>query len=726
MENIDPRQRNQELMNELQRLIPDENLRLYIFGESDEDVLKKRSLWKNVNYYKFINNVLNLSFMYIYACYRRMIDNLSDIDVANFSSNAKRVYDILSKLYIGRAVNIELIQFVLMDLYIDLTGENSLGEYIPDFMQTGRKLDFHSYFRKIMEWQKTSRLDDSLEDIQTMFLRLLPALSFLRSVALVGEGDSYVFRVKGWTDDSQFFCNRTIIKVNLGRRQRFYFLESMVVTNEKLLLSYNSIDGSGCLNYYVSEDEAVPSDDENSLAINDNCEDIFAEITGQRLHGDDETEGKGFIEDIHTINYRYIKNLALSISDAMSDDDKRNLYNRFYAAYPSSFASGGVSEEFSVEQYNWDNVSIILLIEASPTKVLYELLYYNPHILRPLLKELGIRFNHSLSICQLSEKELDAKVQEFFVNNKLTGFIRREENNVGSFSDKRNAEIKARLIVDSLNRFSHTDESVRHGVSLWSINEIILALDKIKAQKDKEVQLKMLTEIMGGVFKRLVCFYRGVFAYASVMDRYEVQSYSHVLAESDILDFQTQATDAFMRKAAEWAEKLKDIPVPSDEFVRLCEDCAFSQDGSVHDETKQLRTVLGKSEIIIGMDLRRLFAVSFDWTDKSKQNVDSLISNSLRFLQYIKYGGFKSHNTCEAVYPACAIYSSNFHNRDGYKTMTFLLTGEEEDNEIKILTDFEYRMGEAYYCLPNVARSNKSWWIEPVAINCRDFDELFC
>ncbi len=728
MEKNDSKTKNLELMNELRRLIPDENLRLYIFGENDEDVLAKKSLWKGNNYYKYINNALNLSFMYIYACYRRMIDNIAEIDVASFSSNAKRVYDILSKLYIGRAVNTELIQFVLMDLYIDLTGENSLGEYIPDFMQTSRRIDFHSYFRKIMEWQKTSRLENSLEEMQGMFMKLLPSLTFLRNVSLEGENDDFVFHVHSWTDESKFYCNRTIIKVNMGRRQRFYFLESLTVTNSKLMLSYNTVDGSGCINYYIAEDEpeTLELGEDNSISINRNCGDVFCEITGQQLEGEETSEQKGFIEDIHTINYRYIKNLALSISDSMTDDDKRNLYNRFYSAYPGSFASNDpMATEFSVDHYNWDNVSIILLIEASPTKVLYELLYYNPHIMHSLLKELGIRFHQSLSICRLTQKELDRKIQESYVGNKLTGFIRQEEKNSGSFSEKRNAEIKARLIVDSLNACS-APEKQQHGVSLWSIDEVILSIEKLKYNRDRDVQLKMLSEIMGGVFRRLICFYRGIFAYAAVMDNFDVTAFSRALSEEEIKEYQKQAIDAFHREAKDWAERLKDIPVPSDAFKQLCEDCAFNS-GSVRDETKYMRSVIGKSEIIIGVDLKKLLGVGFDWTEKSKQNIDKLIANSMRFLQYIKNGGFKTHNVVEAVYPACAIYISNFSNRDGYKTMTFLLTGEEgqEDKEIKILTDFEYRMGEAYYCLPNVARSNKNWWIEPFIVNCRDFDELF-
>ncbi|MBQ9369681.1 MAG: hypothetical protein IJU10_01245 [Clostridia bacterium] len=729
MEKKDPKAQNAELMTELRRLIPDENLRLYIFGENDDDVLNKKSLWKGNNYYKYINNVLNLSFMYVYACYRRMIDNIEEIDVSAFSSNAKRVYDILSKLYIGRSVNTELIQFVLIDLYIDLTGENTLGEYIPDFMQTGRKIDFHSYFRKVMEWQKTSRLENDLDEMQGMFMKLLPCLSYLRNVSLDGENDDFIFRVKGWKDESKFYCNRTIIKVNMGRRQRFYFLESLTVTNTKLMLSYNTIDGSGCINYYIAEDEpeVLELGDDNSISINRNCGDVFCEITGQRMEGEDSPEQKGFIEDIHTINYRYIKNLALSISDSMSDDDKRNLFNRFYGTYPSSFASTApAGAEFSVDHYNWDNVSIILLIEASPTKVLYELLYFNPQIMRPLLKELGLRFHGSLSVCKLTPKELDAKVQEYYLNNKLTGFIQREENNIGAFSEKRNAEIKARLIVDSLNSYSVADKPTRHGVSLWSIDEIILSIEKIQQNSDKDLQLKMLTEVMGGVFRRLICFYRGIFAYAAVMDNFDVTAFSRALNEDEIKAFQDQAIKAFHDEAKVWADKLKKTPVPSDEFIKLCEDCAFNS-GSVRDETKYMRSVIGKSEIIIGVDLKKLLGAGFDWTEKNKQNIDKLIANSMRFLQYIKNGGFKTHNVVDAVYPSCAVYISHFSNRDGYRTMTFLLTGEggHEDKEIKILTDFKYRMGEAYYCLPNVARSNKNWWIEPFIVNCRDFDELF-
>lgn len=44
---------------------------------------------------------------------------------------------------------------------------------------------------------------------------------------------------------------------------------------------------------------------------------------------------------------------------------------------------------------------------------------------------------------------------------------------------------------------------------------------------------------------------------------------------------------------------------------------------------------------------------------------------------------------------------------------------------IKLLTEMEYLINELYYCIPNAECSTGNWWVSPLLISCRKFDEIF-
>jgi hypothetical protein len=85
----------------------------------------------------------------------------------------------------------------------------------------------------------------------------------------------------------------------------------------------------------------------------------------------------------------------------------------------------------------------------------------------------------------------------------------------------------------------------------------------------------------------------------------------------------------------------------------------------------------------------------------------------------------------QAIYPFTATYNRGNENYDGYKTVTFALNinfedeGEEVKEYINVLTEFTYNLSNVFYCLPNVLRSNRKWWIDPVLINFKKFNEIF-
>ena len=49
----------------------------------------------------------------------------------------------------------------------------------------------------------------------------------------------------------------------------------------------------------------------------------------------------------------------------------------------------------------------------------------------------------------------------------------------------------------------------------------------------------------------------------------------------------------------------------------------------------------------------------------------------------------------------------------------------EFQTDVNVLSEFSFSRSEVYYCLPNVIRSNYKWWIDPVLISFRKFNEIF-
>ena len=113
-------------------------------------------------------------------------------------------------------------------------------------------------------------------------------------------------------------------------------------------------------------------------------------------------------------------------------------------------------------------------------------------------------------------------------------------------------------------------------------------------------------------------------------------------------------------------------------------------------------------------------------------NVDAWLTFALDILRYLRTGSLKrtSGTPSNAIYPYTATYHRGNENYDGYKNVTFTLNinpeGEEEGKEyINVLTEFTYNLSNVFYCLPNVLRSNRKWWIDPVLINFKRFNEIF-
>ena len=199
---------------------------------------------------------------------------------------------------------------------------------------------------------------------------------------------------------------------------------------------------------------------------------------------------------------------------------------------------------------------------------------------------------------------------------------------------------------------------------------------------------------------------------------------------------------AFMDAAKEEAEQLKqynsadyhDMLEMMHRFIDLCERCSSStRNASV--EGHKLYSAIGRHDIL-NINEFKTFAVGCikNLLDINEQNVDAWISFALDVLRYLRTGSFKessSASPARAIYPFVATYNRGNENYDGYKTVTFTLNInlDNEENEhkvyINVLTEFSYDHSNVFYCLPNGLRSNKKWWIDPILIDFKEFNEIF-
>ena len=105
-------------------------------------------------------------------------------------------------------------------------------------------------------------------------------------------------------------------------------------------------------------------------------------------------------------------------------------------------------------------------------------------------------------------------------------------------------------------------------------------------------------------------------------------------------------------------------------------------------------------------------------------------------MEYFKTGSYNDtpydHDLLNTIYPFTAAFNRRRENPDGYETVNFSLNIDiDNDNnlefqtDINVLSEFSYKRNEVYYCLPNVIRSNYKWWIDPILINFRKFNDIF-
>lgn len=754
-------QEQKRLTRQIVRLLEDEitdsNILRYIFGTDDLEELTEDTLYEYSQFPQFMKNALSLTFYFSYACYRYDMD-YGNMDSEKMSKhNSKRVIKSLKDAFVRYPATQELIQFVLTDIQFDLAqGQGELKELFGDLSNRDMsRFSFNPYFQIIAKFDaEGSRFRyESKAEMLRLLKELLETLTFLHNYELK-QLDKDIFRFVSKSHASCAFTSLPLKHIFFQDAKYIgdiYHLFSMETRNSGELGSHAApclvlryFSGSNSITFTLPDGE----DDDASHLANQRPYEVYMEVTGWEMIVESRVERaaarSSSIDQIHTVNYKYIKNLALAISDAISANDgsKEAMYKRFSRAYSYVFQKPGALTQqiLSCEDksLDWDTIVIMLLIEASPTAVLEQLMWSVPQTFYDIVNNLYNRTN--LPFFKSKQASLDAEVQRIHEKKLIVG----EAGGFGKIATLKPtgrllARTRAMFIISRLSMMQE-DEPVENLIYTGNLRSNISLLQSMNTNEENEKRIRYACIILSETLRHLICFYSGLFQYGEKKAEYDLEACNKCLSENKIKEAQRGLEDAFFAAATAKAKALSNEKYETDrpkDTLRLFRAfIEFCHPTSGADTNNRLYTAVGKYEIIDRQVLSREYSRLAAIVEDPYHNADIWVSTTLEILEYFKTGSFSDtpydHDLFNTIYPFTAVFNRGKENPDGYKTVNFSLNIDidndhtaEHQQEINVLSEFSFTRSEVYYCLPNVIRSNYKWWIDPVLINFRKFNDIF-
>lgn len=692
-------------------VIRDRKIWLYIFGKEKPDFDNAQS------YYRYINNTINLAFVYAFSCVKEMYNIVEDIEEKKklFNPNAKRAIKNIDRIYNGFDVNYELINYIMLDVQFDLAlgAESCLKQYIPGIASEFNVLDYSPH---ILHWMTTSKYEENItiSDLIKLFQSLISSLPFISNTSLHGDKYETFFETQVGFERKMIYTDYKLFIQDCGRGYyQLYFLERVDAKLHSLTLCYSTPDYADkyLLTYHdKSFKESIDSD---------NCDFVLSDLNDielicNRVTGADTNDifsNNGIISDgisnIYTVNYKYLKNLSLSISDELGRSD-------------NTLCRDKVLQKYGIDpygEYDLDSVVIMQLIERLPSTVLFDLFCIDGNAFHSVIRNLYNRFN-----CKIKFKYIDFSQNPVDYSDLDRHLLKSLKTGHGAYHYMEMAEHQTNYILSMILANSRESET---GVE--RVSDVIGYINTNRS-------LDMSQEVCAKLLIKLCCFYRGVIAYGRKKMEYDAEYYDSMPSMEKTKEIQERFRKTFLN-AAEYAYKSayscnlssdsqSNFAYAIDSFIEL-----VNQVDNDIDLRKALKCVLGKNSIVDNNQLGLTSGIV-------SLSDDEQITQILRVLKYLTTGSFDKNESRgdfnSSIYPITGRYVSNSESNDQCSIANFQIRIDvNADGQfdymktINILTEFYYQIDEYYYCLPNIGRSNLDWWIDPLIVNTSEFDSIF-
>lgn len=752
----------------LKRMIPDKDTRLMLFGN---DAKRDDFLGDRTQILYYTSKLLIIAYHYIYFRYRKWmrVDNV--IDEGPTDNDLVRIFKVMRKMYVLNELSYEVMESVLMDLQIDI----ALNGVISQELRITRDIYQSSEFARMAYLAKKARSDSRFNDLTKIDDRIAEFMEFVKKFAFLNNlktslqfGDEAVFYQNGqkqlnvklqkvlWENNDfytqkEFVGNVETFNCLIKVAQSFYYLSGAefiarngeLVGGSEVLESQLDREIVGIKLNYVSFEPtskflSVIVSDEDSILDNYVNESVFFIKKPYEEYCEENfplevliniADKKPIIEDFYTINYKYIRNLALAVVDIFEVEDQKNIY-RTYAG-DSRFKILFSADENDSVSLQWDVIVAILMVEEGAGKLLHTIFSVNPKAFSKLVKNLELRFGRELfsssDILAKAKKEIEREEQRIHYRNSVGAGC-----NVFVYDRERESirvEVQVRTIVANVTRAVNGNEVVDEKVGFpLSVRSRIQLLESIRDDYSEGPRQKIekARAIVNQTVSTLIIFYRGLIKYTKQKTVFENESYYRVLSDEEISAYQIDAQNVFNAEAKKYKraiEKVQDNHVRLFEMLKeLCADFVPGKEGY-----KVLKQMLGRQQLMdcdyVTECLGECWCVDLETATNSEAY--AIINKVVEVFRYLQTGDRSNREmwdielSLKAIFPFVATYQYSKQTGDGYHINNFsIISAKGQDVNIKVLSEFKYKLNEKYYCLPNKLRSAEplKLWIEPILI----------
>ncbi len=718
------------LMNEE---IQDPILKEFLFGMR---TLKKSGIRGIGTLYK----LLMFTFIFAHAKYRH--DMSKDFQYS-LSPNAHRAVDAFKYLYNGEDISLDLVIYVLTEMQLDVVTSNKNAYFDGIISNSDASIQIPIFRSVIKTWLSSAAYAESNEKVLAGYLYgLYSALPYLKNIELRAkdqeiidggiESCSYDFYYKS---TKETIPNFYFLK-NLDGE--FYFLESIEEHKDGVTLKYSLTDGK---KQFVCDCEK---------------KDFFS---GSRLDYKNNELNVVFAKSLYSLDFKYIKNLALAVSDVITDETKRKINAHYSVKYSDIFELGYKA----MDEINWDNVLTILMFEEGPSNVLEFVLDSDGIYFDKILQNLAIRYNNKAFLKEAKRFYKNERDRETAAMND------HAEANVSFVKSiiEMNKILMAKAIINQLSTIEKKQKTPNScfveslPMRIKNINETINSDDSVGGK------VLSINRTLEKTFRYIIPFYYGIIAYTKKKN--ELHGKFQSLpddAAGFTSDMYHQCDEAFKCAAAAKAKELVKASLGKliADFRALGDSLITKnkKDGhklEIQENGMYLKEAIGRSYLYVSKPMEDILKI--DTKDMTADYIkkDYNIISYINDVKHSKKGGavanvilfkqflikvkellyFLTYNedyfqevllgqqvSYDPVYPYVVQYEEKSERRDccDINSFSVYLTEDNGKREIKILSERDYVINEKYYCIPNMTTSNSHWWIDPFLFNCREYDQI--
>lgn len=762
-----------ELLN---KMIPDETVRNMLFGN---DIRRDDFLGDRTQILYYVSKLLIMTYHYVYFRYRKwsLVDN--EIDEGPTDNDLIRIFKVMRRMYILNELSYEVMESILMDLQIDI----ALNGVISQELRITHDIFQSTEFARMAYMAKKARTDSRFNDSTNVSDRIDEFMDFVKNFAFFKNlsaklevNHNAVFYQNGqaqdgvklqkvlWRNDDFFTQKEFVGDIDtfnclIKVARSYYYLAGTEFITDKgdavsggdafemqgdtnivgVKLNYVSFEPTSTfISVIIAEDESVLSDydHENVFFVKQSYEIFCAENFFGEKGFVNFTDNKPIIEDFYAINYKYIRNLALAVVDILDRTDQHNIYRTY--ADDSRFRILFSSSKENTMSLQWDVIIAILMVEEGAGKLLKTIFSANSQAFQKLVKNLELRFGRDLfsssEILAKAKKEIEKEEEKIHYRNSVGvgrgAFVYdREKESI-------RVEVQVRTIVANVTRAVNgnqvVDEKVGFPLSIRSRIQLLESIRDDFNEKPKQ-KIEKTRAIVSQTVSTLIIFYRGLIKYTKQKMLFENESYYRVLTDEEIEAYQSEAQAIFNAEAAKYKKLIENTASDHKKiFAMLEEVCNEYVPGK--EGYKVLKQMLGRQQLMdcdyITQSLEDCWRVNAD--NATNSEAYSLINKVIEVCRYLQTGERNNKDvwdielSLKAIFPFVATYQYAKQTGDGYHINNFsIISAKGQDVNIKVLSEFRYKLNEKYYCLPNKQRSAESLklWIEPILIIYEE-DEL--